>query len=144
MGSVVQVSVPLFTGGATGGRIARAEAESDAARERVRSVELQVGDAVDRALSATEEADARVGSLDAAVHAFAEVARIERLRLETGHGVQKDYLDAEATLLEARARRARAEYARLTARAQAARVTGELTLEWIHRHLDTAGRPANE
>lgn len=140
----LQVSLPLFTGGATDSRIARAEAESDAARERARSTELKIADAVDRALSAMEEADARAESLDVAVQASAEVARIERLRLETGRGVQRDYLDAEATLLEARAGLARAEYARLTARAQAAQVSGELTLGWIHEHLDTAGRPANE
>lgn len=140
----LQVSVPLFTGGATGSRIARAEAESDAARERARYTGLQIADAVDRALSAMEEADARAESLDAAVQASAEVARIERLRLETGRGVQRDYIDAEATLLEARAGLARAEYARLTARARAARVSGELTLGWIHEHLNTAGRPANE
>jgi len=129
------LSVPLFTGGEVGSRIERAAADQEEARERTRSMELEIQDAVDRALAASRDTDARRASLEAASARAEEVARIEQLRLETGEGLQSEYLDAEATLLNVRARLESARYAELRARMQIARLTGELTVDWIRRNL---------
>ncbi len=62
-----QVAVPLFEGGATRRRIARAEASRRAAAEQLRLAELQVREDVDRAAAREEEAQARAESLASAV-----------------------------------------------------------------------------
>lgn len=122
----VQVVYPLFNGGATGQRIARARAAREAAAEQVRALELQIGGEVDRALSALREASARVASIESAIRQFTEVARIEQLRLDTGTGTQTDYLAAEVDLLTARATLADLQYAEVVARVELARATGLL------------------
>lgn len=134
----LQMVYPLFDGGAVRERIARAEAARDASAERLRLLETEVEGDLDRALSAVREAAARRASLRSAVEQFEEVSRIERLRLDTGTGVLTDFLDAEGDLFAARANLVGARYAELTARVELARVTGELDLEWLRRHVAVA------
>ena len=100
----VQVSVPLFDGGATGKAIARTKASHEVARQRLRQAELDVASEIDLALAALDDARARAESLTTAVARLEEVVRIQKLLLETGQGTQTDYLDAEADLLAARLR----------------------------------------
>ncbi len=132
----VQLSYPIFTGGAIRKAIARADAEGHAAAARVRGVEQQLGREVDRATSAIEEARARVTALETAVSRFAEVVRIEVLRLDAGTGTQTDYLDAEADLLAAQAALAEARHGAIAARVELARVTGTLDLAWVEQHVE--------
>lgn len=122
----LQVVYPLFNGGATAQRIARARAAREAAAEQVRNVELQIRGEFDRAFSALREAGARVASIESAIRYSTEVVRIEKLRLETGTGTQPDYLDEEAELLGARASLADLQYVEVVARVELARVTGLL------------------
>ncbi|HSJ05327.1 MAG TPA: TolC family protein [Longimicrobiales bacterium] len=131
--SGVQLSYPLFTGGARPAAVERARAASRAAAAEVWLAELQVADAVDRALAAVESAGARSVAWQAAVEQSAEVVRIERLALDTGGGVQTDYLNAESELLRARASLTEARYAELVARAELARALGVLDGDWIAR-----------
>jgi outer membrane protein len=133
----VKVSLPVFTGGALGSRIARAEAGARAARARTRHAELEVAGEVDAALAALDEANARVDALEAAEASQAAVVETERVALEVGAGVQTDYLNAETDLLAARATLARARHAALLARVELARVQGELDEGWITENLET-------
>jgi outer membrane protein TolC len=96
-----------------------------------------VADAVDRALAAVVAAEARAEAWLAAVDQSAEVARIERLALDTGGGMQTDYLRAEADLLRARAALTDARHAALVARVELARATGELTAEWVELNVES-------
>ena len=79
------------------------------------------------------EAAARAASLRVAVDRFAEVVRIERLRLDTGSGTQTEYLRAEADLLTARAALTEAQHAVVALWVELARITGDLTLAWLSR-----------
>ena len=133
----VKVSVPVFTGGAVGSRIAQAEAGARAADARLRQAELRVAGEVDAALAALDEAVARSDALEAAVTSQAAVVETERVALDVGAGVQTDYLNAEADLLAARAALARARHAVLLARVELARVQGELDEVWIAENLET-------
>jgi outer membrane protein TolC len=137
-----QVAVPIFDGGLTRSRVARAEAARRGAAEQLRLAELDVEEAVDRAFAAADEADARVASLAKAVERFEEVARIQRLLLDAGAGTQTDTLNALADLLSARANLTRAGHGAVLARVQLARALGRLTPEWLRRSL-TEG-PAGE
>jgi outer membrane protein len=132
----VQMSVPLWTGGATGQRIARARSALEAAEADLRAAELDVEARLDAALARREEAAARQQSLAAAAEAFAEVARIEKLRLDAEAGTQTDYLEAESQLLASRASRVEARYAEVSTRVELARVTGELSPEWLAANLE--------
>lgn len=133
----VQVSYPLFTGGARGDAVDRASAETRAARAELAAAELRLATALDGAIAALESARARVSALAAAVAQTEEVARIERLALDAGAGVQTDYLAAEAELFRARAAHTEARHAEIAARIELARITGELSLEWLARNLET-------
>ena len=75
---------------------------------------------------------------EAAVSRFAELARVERLALEEGVGMQSDWLRAEAGLFQARAGLAEARHRVLSARIAWARATGRLDLRGITELLEVA------
>lgn len=129
----IQVSWPLFTGGARSASVRRAEADVRAAEAELAGTQLRVEAAVDAAHTAVAEADARIEALQAAVTQWAEVARIEALALESGSGVQGDLLRAQAGLFQARAGLARARADAGRARAALARAQGVLTTSWLNR-----------
>jgi outer membrane protein len=131
------LSYPLFTGGARAAAADRANAEIALARAELNTAELRVAEAVDRAFSAFETARARADALRAAVTQAEEVARIERLALDAGSGVQSDYISAEAELLRVRAALTEATYAQVLARVELARITGEISADWIVRNLES-------
>jgi outer membrane protein TolC len=66
-----------------------------------------------------------------------EVARIEKLSLDVGSGTQTDYLSAEADLLAARANLVNARYREIVTRVDLARITGQLSLEWLAQNLES-------
>jgi len=134
----LEVTVPLFDGGRVAAQVRAAEAERDAARAAVETARLAVLDGLDRALAELDRATARVASLDEAVDGYREVARVEALRLANGAGTQSALLDAEADLLAARAQRAEARFARVTARTEVARVTGALDPAWVASTLSAS------
>lgn len=125
----VQVSWPVFTGGARARSAERAAAEAKAARGEAAVVAREVEDAVDAAWAAYRSARARAAALETAVAQSEEVARIESLALEAGAGLQTDYLRAEADLLQVRAVLAEVRGAALEARVRLAQATGSLTVE---------------
>jgi outer membrane protein len=133
-----KLQYPLFTGGARSNAVARARAQTDAARERLRLEELAIQESVDVAVTAVNEVKARVVAMTSAVEQLAEVARIEQLALEAGAGTQTDYLRAEAELSAARASLAQVRHAEIAARIELARVTGELSQEWLDRAVEIA------
>lgn len=135
--AAAQVALPLFTGGAIRSGIARSDATSRGAAEQLRLAELQLRQDVERAITVVADAHARVRSLSSAVASLTEVARIERLALDAGSGTQNDYLDAEANLLVARAGLVNAHYREIVARVELARITGQLSPEWLARNLET-------
>lgn len=132
----LRLEYPLFTGGARSG-------EADAALARAREVEAdsvrihrELERAADAARSAEREALARAASLTDAVIRFEELARVEELALEEGVGVQRDFLRAQAGLLQSRAALADARRAVVLARTRLARALGQLTLEWTDQILE--------
>lgn len=129
----VQLTYPIFTGGSVSRAAARAAAAHRAAEERVRLVELEALHAMDQTRLRAAEAAARAASLRVAVDRFAEVVRIERLRLDTGSGTQTEYLRAEADLLTARAALTEAQHAVVAVWVELARITGDLSLAWLSR-----------
>lgn len=133
----LQLSFPLFTGGARQAAGARADAEIRSARAQLALARLTIAAALDRAVAAVETEQARAEALHAATIQAAEVVRIERLALDAGAGVQTDYLAAEAELLRVRAARSAARAAELGARVELARITGELSMEWLEHNLES-------
>lgn len=132
------VSWPLFTGGAVTNEVRAARAAASAASEQVRLAEDDVADQLDGTLAAIREAAARVSSLETAVARSEEVARIERLRLQVGTGVQRDYLDAEAALFAVRAALVQARYGEIAALVRLAAVIGRLDAAWLAANLGGA------
>jgi outer membrane protein TolC len=133
----LHVSYPVFTAGARRAALDRAAAEAGQARSDAALAERRIEGAVDRALAALESARARVAALRAAVAQSEEVVRIEKLALDTGAGVQTDYLNAEAELFRARAALTEARSAEVAALVELALLAGELTAEWVKRNLES-------
>jgi len=132
----VRLSYPLFLGGRAQS-VRRTGAQADAAEARYRALRLDAEDAVDAAVGAGTAARARADAVETAVTHLAEVARVERLALEAGAGTEAEYLRAEADLRRVRAELARARAAVVLARVELARLTGDLTLTWLDRMLET-------
>jgi multidrug efflux system outer membrane protein len=135
--AAVQAGLKLFTGGAIAKGIDRADAIHRAAADQVRLVESQVAAEIDRAVAGALEADSRVRSFAKAVASYEEVARIEGLSLRAGSGTQSDYLDAEASLLTARASLVEARHRQILTRLEIARLTGTLNPAWLRQNLET-------
>jgi outer membrane protein len=132
----IQISYPLFTGGAREGKKDRAVAEERRASEALRGVELAVEEGLEEAMAAVVETRARREALERGVDQADEVARIEALALEVGAGVQTDFLRAQAELFQSRAALAEARHGEVLAGIQLARVMGELTLSWIQENTE--------
>lgn len=133
----VEVAWPVFTGGARSASVRRAEADVRVARSELRLAELDRSAAVTEATAAVAQARARLGSLEASVARWDEVARIEALALDAGAGVQSDWLAAQAALFEARAGRTTAGSDAVLARIRLARALGRLDREWMDTTLET-------
>jgi len=133
----LRFSWPLFTGGARTAAVARARADLRVAEEELRQAELAVAASFDAADAALAEARARGQALQASVAQWDEVTRIEKLSLETGSGVQQDYLRAEAALYQARAGYARARFDEILALVGRARAQGILDRGWLDVRLET-------
>lgn len=131
----VSLAYTVFNGGAVSDAVARSQSAARSASERLRWTELEVASDVDRGYAAMEEAKARIESLSTAVARFDEVSRIEKLRLETGVGTEVDYIRAEADRVAAEAGLIEARYTEIAARAELARVAGNLSPEWVTDHL---------
>ena len=132
----LQVSWPVFTGGAGSAAIRRAEADLRATRSDLSATELQLAGQTDAAATAVLEADERTLALETSVTQWEEVTRIEALALEAGVGVQSDLLRAQAGLFQARAGYARARYDAVIARVSLARAQGVLDRNWLNNSLE--------
>jgi outer membrane protein TolC len=131
----VRLNQAIFTGGEISERLSGARAERERAADLLRLTELTAAESVDHALGAVHDARAQVLSWERARDRFAEVARIERVRLAAGPGTQTDYLAAEADLLAASASLVAARHGEIAARVELARVTGELDRAWLAETL---------
>jgi outer membrane protein len=132
----VQVSWPLFTGGARSSSVRRAAAEVAAAESTLEATRLLASEAADAAATAAVDAESRADALALAVTQWEEVARIEALALDAGSGVQRDLLLAQAGLFQARAGHARARYEAILARVRLARLEGVLDRTWMTEALE--------
>jgi outer membrane protein len=132
-----RLSYPIFTGGSRSSGVALAGARADAARERLRLEELRLEEEVDRAITALDETHSRALAITRVVDHMAEVARIEQLALAAGAGTQTDYLRAAAELARSRATLIESRNAEIAAAVELARVTGDLSLEWLDNALES-------
>jgi outer membrane protein TolC len=132
----LQLSYPIFVGGARKGAAERARAEERQAAEALRLAELNLEDEAESAVSVVKEAQALRVALEVSVAQNEEVARIEALALEAGAGVQTDFLKAQADLFQARASLAQARHGEVLARIRLARVRGALTPGWIQENME--------
>ena len=133
----VKLSWPLFTGGARTAAIRKAEADAAGRPGPARPDRAGRGRRRwTRPRTALVEATGRAEALEASVAQWQEVARIEALSLETGSGVQEDFLRAEASLYGAQAGYARARYDVVLAHMRMARAQGDLDRTWMNEALE--------
>jgi outer membrane protein TolC len=96
----VGIEMPLFEGGRIGAAIRESRADLEAARERLRSLELAVRLDIETALLDLGSSEERSRAISKAVDQARESLRIERQKYDLGRGAIVDVLDAQAALLE--------------------------------------------
>ena len=126
---------PLFSRG-TSARINEADAAVEESQARVDQIQLDLLNQTDAAFTELSTADARVTAFQAAVNQFQEVRRIEQLSLESGAGVQSDYLRTEAQVFETRSRLASARADRLVALARLLLARGDLLVSNLRNYVE--------
>jgi len=102
------LEIPLFDGYWTDARVAEPKARLDAARERLRKLELQIRLEVETALADIAAAKERVRAAEEAIGQAEESFRIMKEKYDLGKGTMTDVLDAQAVLVAAQTSRARA------------------------------------
>jgi outer membrane protein len=111
----VVVKVPLFDGGARLTGLRQAKAARAAADERLRGKRLEAAAQVQDALARLDAAEAQLEAGKTQRALGAEVARVEKLKLDQGTGKIEDYLTAQAQQLRGETAYWQGLYARETA-----------------------------
>lgn len=93
---ILSLKIPLFDGGRRYHALSEARANLEAARQRERAKTLEVATQVEDALGRLRATQAQFEAGRAQRRLGAEVARVERLKLEQGSGRVEDYLAARA------------------------------------------------
>lgn len=96
----IAVEMPLFEGGRIRARIREEQSSLDAARQRLRQLELNIRLEVETVLANMTSAVERLQTMEIAIEQAQESLRIERKKYELGRGAILDVLDAQAALME--------------------------------------------
>jgi len=102
------LEIPLFDGHSTSAKVAEQKARLDAARERLRKLELQIRFEVETARADIAAAKERVRTAEEAIGQAEESFRIMKEKYDLGKGTMTDVLEAQAALVAAQTSRARA------------------------------------
>jgi len=113
-----------FDAGLTAGRVQEANAEIEAIRAQIKTVELAITSEVAQAYLNLRTAEQRVVTADAEVANAEETVRLVEGRYRAGVGTFLEVTDAQAALLTARTNRVNAQTAVDQARAALARAVG--------------------
>lgn len=97
----IQATVPLFRGGAISASIRQARLREKQAQERLRAVDLQIREEVERAHARLKDSAERLQVTRSSVGVAEETLRIELEKYQAGKNTINDVLDAQAALLEA-------------------------------------------
>ena len=97
----VNITIPLFHGGATRAGVLKAEKKIAQAKEKQRSVRLRIKEEVVKAYTAIDDSLQRLMVQKDNVSAAKEALRIEKARYKNGKSNINDILDAQAEMLQA-------------------------------------------
>lgn len=97
----VNVSIPIFAGGAIRSRIAQEVAKLGRLQAELDRARLEVSREVNATYLSIIEAEARIKTAETALEEAREALRIEQLKTEVGKGIIEDLLDAQAAELQA-------------------------------------------
>ncbi len=121
----ILLQMPVFAGGQVQSRVREENALLEAARERLRKLELQIRLEVETAFLNIQAARERLEALTKAGEQAEESLRIEREKYELGKGSITDVLDAQTALLDTQTNYCRAMADYHTAQAQMKLAKGE-------------------
>ncbi|SHE49242.1 Outer membrane protein TolC [Desulfacinum infernum DSM 9756] len=97
----IRATLPLFRGGAVRASIRQARLREKQARERLRAVDLQIREDVERAHARLKDSAERLRVTRTSVAVAEETLRIEQDKYQAGKNTINDVLDAQAALLQA-------------------------------------------
>ena len=120
----VNISIPLFRGGATRANVLKAEKKIAQAKEKLRSVRLRIKEEIVKAYTAIDDSLQRLMVQQDNVSAAKEALRIERARYKNGKSNINDILDAQAEMLQAETDYSRAAADYILARIYWQRILG--------------------
>lgn len=97
----LNVSVPIFAGGAITSRIGQEAAKLSRLQAELERTKLEVIREVNAAHLSLIESEARITTAQTALEEASEALRIEELKTQVGKGIVEDLLDAQAAELQA-------------------------------------------
>lgn len=130
VGSIgLSLEMPIFEGGRIQSRIQQEQSKLEAAKERLRKLELQIRLEVETSILKVSSSQKQVEATQKAIELAEESLRIEREKYELGKGSISDVLDAQSALLNAQTNyyRGLAEYNSALAQLQLAEGGNRLT-----------------
>lgn len=120
----LNVSVPIFDGGATRARVRSARQDEQQAQINLNQTELVISQEVRNATTSMLNANARLASAEAQRTAAEEVYRLAKVRQDAGEGTYVEVVDAFTNLVQARNAAINARFDYLVAYAQLQRAVG--------------------
>lgn len=138
--AMLELRIPVWDGGVTSARVEQAAAQTAAARDALRQVELGVALEVRTAALDLEQASRRAATTAKNVELAEEALRLANVRYEAGIATLVEVTDAESSLTQARVNLVNARYDHATALARLQRATS--TQPEMARVLELPGAPA--
>jgi outer membrane protein TolC len=120
----LQMSIPIFDGGATRARVRAARQDEEQAKINLAQTQLAISQEVRNASVSLVNARARLASAQSQVTAAEEVYRLAKVRQSAGEGTYVEVVDALTQLVQARNAVISAKYDYLVAYSQLQRAVG--------------------
>ncbi|MCC6483232.1 MAG: TolC family protein [Armatimonadetes bacterium] len=122
---LLSVSIPIFDGGVTRGRIEQAKANLETAKASYDQTDLNIRLDVEQAYVSIQNAEKRLATAQTTQAQAQEALRLAQVRYEAGVGTPVEITDAEVAYTQAQTNVVNARYDVLLAYARLARATGE-------------------
>jgi outer membrane protein len=126
----VNVSIPIFSGGATSASVSKAVSAEEKARAELRGSELNLQSQVQKSFLSKQEAQERIKATEVLLEQAREGLTLTEERYRTGSGTSLEITDAQAAFANAAKQHSQALYDYHIAHLNLLKIIGLLDKKW--------------